>query len=226
MNLLNELKSNQLKFLINYETGLLDYSKTNEARECIDLAEKIVERMVGATLVVRGAHYILANLELYYGGIGDAGHDWYRYNYPQVTNKSRAGLSAATVLHQELEGPTVYIGRFGNHQRMDIVIGPKSVPISVLVRNVLDENMKSLANDWTGNTKIVLDRMGITHSDSGKKINENSDFQLIDTHDKYIKSAGIFIERTKRYIGKNPVGFEGLWGQENWNFKIPLAHRK
>ena len=70
------------------ENGEVPSLSSREIQSCINEAEKIARRMLGCTLDIRGSQFILSSLEIYYGGIGDYAHDWYRSQYPHKVKKS------------------------------------------------------------------------------------------------------------------------------------------
>ena len=204
-----------LKQLIDPSTGILKDEDLPEALVCIDLAKKMCLNLLGSTLIVRGKPYILASLELYYGGVGDMGNDWHRYNF-----QSKKGLSGEDVKWQVTGGPRVYISKHGPRQRMDIVLGPDGVAVSALVRNVIDPEKGSFSDSWIGNTKLIQDRMGISRADLGKPIKPGGEFELIDTHGKYVSSVENDIIHAKRVQAGKHIGFKGTWGEELWNFTL------
>lgn len=204
----------QLLHLIDPATGSVPQTRETLSSECIERAEHLCEALIGSTLVVRGKPFILANLELYYGGIGDMGHDWHRYNF-----QSKRGLSGDDIIKQVKAGPLIYISKWGNRQRMDIVVGNEGVAISVLVRNVLSPDLVSLSDKWTGNTKLIQDRMGITREDSGKMISLGNEFELFDTHHEFVDKASD-IERSLRIQAGKAIGFNGVHGDQLWNFTL------
>lgn len=204
-----------LKQLIDPRTGELKQEDLPAALNSIAVAKENCLKLLGSTLVVRGKPYIIASLELYYGGVGDMGNDWHRYNF-----QSKKGLSGEDVKWQLTAGPRVYISKHGPRQRMDIVLGPDGVAVSALVRNVICPEKGSLSDSWIGNTKLIQDRMGITRADLGKPIQAGGEFELLDTHSKYVSSIENDIIHAKRVQAGKHIGFEGTWGQELWNFTL------
>ena len=103
---------------------------------------------------------------------------------------------------------------------MDIVIGQKNIPISLLVRNVMTLEGK-LIGAKMGNPNIVLKEMGIDDDDRGKIICNDADIRFIDTHEKYIKNPEEQIKVQKRVTSSKATGFDDdRFGNFDWNFSI------
>lgn len=186
---------------------------SNEAK-----AIEVVKSMLGMVLEVRGKRFILTNLELYYGGIGDKAHDWYRLAFPsKCPKKSRTNRELSkTQLH---EGPTLYFNQRGNggRKRTDIVLGKAGVAVSALIRNVADENGK-LVGAIDGNTQRILGPMGVRDEDHGKLLTAQEAVRL-SPRLKYFGENQIY--ENLRYIsGKGYVGFEDIGDKSKWNFSI------
>lgn len=183
------------------------------------IAIKVVKSMLGMQLEVRGNRFLLTNLELYYGGLGDPAHDWYKANYPGKYGRTKVNKKQTEA--QFLCGPRLYINQPGSakykYKRMDIVLGKADVAVSVLVRNAVDDKFKLLGK-IDGQTKIVIDRMEILDLDHGKDLT-NSDVRLFE------RDAGLVIldsqiETQLRYQEGKFKGFPQYGDSRRWNFSI------
>ena len=211
--------SNKLLRLVG-KNGEIPSLNTKEIQASIAEAETITKRMLGGTLVVRGSKFILSSLELYYGGIGDYAHDWYRSNFLKKTANDRTEI-------QNEEGLKIYQNQRGNgrYKRMDIVIGPQGVPISLLVRNVMRPTGELIGSNM-GGPNMVLNAIGILEVDHGKSLSAENDISFIDTHSEYITRPEEQIKTMKRVIGGRACGFnDGPFGQHPWNFSIYNLNR-
>lgn len=200
-----------LRHLIDEEGNIGEEQLSSQA-QCIAEAEKLMLRTLGCTIVIEGREFILSNLELYYGSIGDRAHDWWRVNY----SKSR-GISKEHTAYQLLSGPKIYkkTKGCGNRNRADIVVGPEGVALSFLIRNVWDVSGQRMGK-LDGSPGMILgeDILNITDDMVGKSI------ELIDTHNKYVSSEDQII-KSKRYIGgKGYCGFPEAFEEKLWNFRI------
>lgn len=178
----------------------------------------VVKSMLGMELEVRGKKFTLTNLELYYGGIGDKAHDWYRLAFPfKCPKKSKTNRELSkTQLHL---GPKFYFNQKGNggRKRADIVLGKEGVAVSVLIRNVADEN-GNLVGSIDGNTQLILGPMGVLDEDHGKLLINHESVRLLPRLKHF---EGNQINENLRYIsGKGYVGFEDINDTSKWNFSI------
>ena len=209
----------KIKQLVNEKGDVLDKGK-DEISSCIDAAESLTKKMLGCTLVIRNKKFILTNLELYYGGIGDHAHDWYKANFlgTKGVNKQRAEI-------QKEKGLCLYLNKpgNGNYKRMDIVVGSAGVAISLLVRNVANEDRK-LIGQKDGSPNIILrkNNMNILDEDHGQSLACNSIFSFINTHQEYMKNSSQIESRMRYQKGKGYVGLEGPFGKRRWNFNLIL----
>ncbi|MBP7553908.1 MAG: DNA-3-methyladenine glycosylase [Spirochaetes bacterium] len=200
----------------------------NEINGAIKKAEEITERLLGCALIVRRKIYYISMIELYYGGIGDEAHDYFRYQNEIVNVQSQKGLK-------------IYVSKKTNndnmkHRRMDIVIGPQGVPISVLLRNVVcSETRKNLSNSKVGQPNQIIKsfNMGIKWEDHGKEIFYNQDidnidsskeFLLIDTHEIFYKEN--YIQNSVKRLRVKGGQFNGInqnfkFYNREWNFSLP-----
>jgi len=209
--------SEKLLCLVDSE-GNVPNVNTESIQNCVREAEMIAKRMLGCTLKIREQSFILASVELYYGGIGDFAHDWYRAKFPHKVKHNKVSKALSDI--QNEEGLRIYLNQKGNgkFKRMDLVIGPKNTAITLLVRNVMLETGEMLG-PLKGAPNIVLKKMGILDFDHGRKINFEDDLKFFDIHDAYVKDYHIVSK--KRVIGGKDVGFsDDRFGQCEWNFTL------
>lgn len=221
----------EVKQLID-EEGRIPKAWESEVSGCIEAAERLCKRMLGCTLVIRGVRFILTNLEIYYGGIGDHAHDWYRLKFPQFYEKKARGINRNHTEAQLLAGPRIYLkqktvtlenGKTSGRNRMDLVVGGDGVAISLLVRNLASED-GSLVGDINGNPALILGKKGLqlTGQENGTRLGETPGFELLDTHGEYVKDSGKIV-RNKRFTDGGYCGFStGPFGESEWNFRLPL----
>ena len=167
-------------------------------KQSMNSAELLGESLLGTTLIIRGKKFIIRMLEIYYGGVADDSHDWYRNRFEKKTSKF---IQHTNVQNQN--GFRIYLSSLNTshrYTRLDIVAGNEGVPISFLLRSVWQENGE-LIGSKNGNPNIVLQAMGIQPEDHGVLIKHNLDSANIcieDTHNEIIASKGLTIERSKR----------------------------
>ncbi|WP_129021215.1 hypothetical protein [Edaphocola flava] len=150
------------------ENGIVQEGEnvTASLQAAIALGEKIL----GCTLVVNGKRFIIRMLELYYGGAGDTGHDWYRCRYSYKTSKYKEQTDV-----QNQQGFAVYLSS-GNvedaYTRMDIVAGHGGVPVSFLLRSVWEESADSMVRigSYAGSPHTVLKQLALLPEHHGAKI--------------------------------------------------------
>lgn len=208
--------SKKLLCLVDSEGNVPDL-KTELIQNCVEEAEMIAKRMLGCTLMIREQSFVLTSVELYYGGIGDFAHDWYRAKFPHRVKHNKVSKLSSEL--QNEDGLRICLNQKGNgkHKRMDLVIGPKDVPISLLVRNAMFET--ALVAPPMGSSNKTFKTMGIVDTDQGKLFNVMDDFRFIDTHHDFIKDYNV--ASTKRVISGKAVGFEDdRFGQYEWNFTL------
>lgn len=187
---------NQIKNHID-DTGKL-ISNIEEINRSILAAEQLAESLLGCTLNVRGKEFIIRMLEIYYGGVGDDAHDWYRTRFSYKTSKYKEHTSI-----QSHDGFRVYLSSLDvsdTYTRMDIVVGHNGVPISFLLRSVWDSSF-NLIGAKNGNPNIVLNAIGIKSEDHGQPIdteNKNAELYLENTHEQIINDKGFQIKRQRR----------------------------
>ena len=185
-----------------------------------ELALKIMSHFIGCTLVVHGRKFILAELELYYGGIGDVAHDWYKTFYsnnlkghkPSKTSKETAKLQAN-------RGPIYYFNKKKNspYKRCDIVIGGNGVAVSFLIRNVLDENLHPFQKRFKERQVNMMIRvMNLTDDDLGEGVLIN------DTHEETLRKGYYISSPDKRVLNGKASGFpySGIHDQKKWNLSL------
>jgi len=128
------------------------------------------ENLLGCTLVVNGKRFIIRMLELYYGGAGDTGHDWYRCRYKYKTSKYKEQTDV-----QNKQGFAVYLSSVDindPYTRMDIVAGHEGVPISFLLRSVWEESVDAMVRigTYAGSPNKVLRQLALSPEHHGAKI--------------------------------------------------------
>lgn len=178
---------NQIKTHID-DTGKL-ISNSEEINRSMLAAEQLAESLLGCTLNVRGKAFIIRMLEIYYGGVGDDAHDWYRTRFSYKKSKYKEHTSI-----QSLDGFRVYLSSLNvsrRYTRMDIVVGHTGVPISFLLRSVWDSSF-NLIGAKNGNPNIVLNAIGISPKDHGQPID------IENTHEQIINDRGFQIKRQIR----------------------------
>lgn len=187
---------NEIKNCIDEHGNLI--SAINDVNSSINACELLGESLLGAILNIRGKKFIIRMLEIYYGGVGDDAHDWYRSRF--VYKKS--GFKDHTEI-QSHDGFRVYLSSLdtkNKYTRFDIVAGPKGVPISYLVRSVWDENFNIIGNK-KGSPNIVLQAMGILSIDHGTLIeinNSEAKINIEDTHEEILRQRELTIKRSLR----------------------------
>lgn len=208
--------SNQLTNQIDSYGNLL--ISPAACKPIIEQCETLAKSMLGCTLHVRGRRFIIRMLEIYYGGLADNGHDWYRTRFTYKTSKYKDHTEI-----QAWEGFRVYISSFiadDTYARFDIVVGPAGVPVSFLVRSLWDEDF-NLIGTQKGSPNIVLRALGLQPTDHGVKIGlgkETADsIFLEDTHAQVLKERNLSIKQTRRINLKST--FEAEHGVE-WNFYL------
>ena len=208
-------KQYELMQLINID-GDVPFCKKEDVEKQEALALDVMESFLGCTIRVHGQDFILTSLELYYGGIGDMAHDWYRSSYPEkYPTKSRH--SAGNTRAQISEGPLFYFNGNGLRKRCDLVVGNAGVAVSFLIRNVLDKDLIPLGTK-NGQPNVVLKRMWLlSDSNHGKPV------EIIDTRDAVLK-GGYTINKRKRYSSGKFEGFDYdcPFAQKAWNFSLEL----
>jgi hypothetical protein len=223
---MNSIKSNPFYLDTNVrqlidETGEVPMGMEKEKDAAIAAATAIAKRMLGGTLVIKGRSFILANLELYYGGIGDLAHDWHRSRF-QSKNSGISVLERTSA--QEELGLRLYVSsKGGNYKRADIVIGAKGVAVSLLIRNIADVNGNLLApRKIGGNPNIILreEFMNLSDSDHDSLLGEFGSYQFKDTHDQYVSDDSQIV-MNKRFNQNSFRGFEdSRFGQMEWSFSV------
>jgi hypothetical protein len=209
------------------ENGKLLKGKKSEIEKSIAKAEEITEHLLGCTLIVGDKKYILSMLELYYGGVGDPAHDWFKKSF-RAKKKNLVMIKQTEV--QKRKGLRIYlsspkINHANRHQRFDIVIGPANVAISVLVRGVLDISNSTPerigARNGSPNTVLHALKINSKHHDQIIHLSESSKFRLIDTHSKYVKMEGD-VHRQLRINLCNC--FENKYSMK-WNYSLSEYHK-
>ena len=208
-------KQYELMQLINID-GDVPSCKKEDVEKQEALALDVMESFLGCTIRVHGQDFILTSLELYYGGIGDMAHDWYRSRYQEKYTK--ISKHSAEKTHAQIsEGPSFYFNGNGLRKRCDLVVGNAGVAVSFLIRNVLDKDLIPLGTK-NGQPNVVLKGMELSSdSDHGKPV------EIIDTRDAVLK-GGYTINKRKRYSSGKFEGFDYdcPFAQKAWNFSLEL----
>ena len=209
-------KQYELKQLID-SNGLIPSGNMELAKEQEKLALEVMENFLGCTIRVNNNDFILSNLELYYGGIGDMAHDWYRSMFPQqYINLSKHSKNNTKA--QISRGPIYYFNQKGRGQRKrcDIVIGVEGVAVSFLIRNALNKELLSIGKK-DGQPNSVLTKMGLTDEYQSQPVN------LIDTRDEVLKNGYELVKRKRFSSGKfGGFSYNCPYSEAEWNFELRL----
>lgn len=213
------------------DNGCVPDNKMKSAHICSEIAEEVASRMLGCSLCVGEKNYILTELELYYGSIGDCSHDWYRQAH--IAN-SRGYNHRHAIDIKTSKGLRIYLNQKGQstRRRMDIIIGNEGVAISLLVREVFDVE-KSV---FIRGTSLLLTELGIDDKFHNHDLINGYHVKLNVSYEKRIEnslSLRFFpIEPRLRATGKNYKGFDCKclsrresdetcnWAKKKWNFKL------
>ncbi|GHU59014.1 hypothetical protein FACS189411_15340 [Bacteroidia bacterium] len=180
--------------------------------------ESLAVSILGCTLHVHGKEFIIRMLEIYYGGIGDDAHDWYRTHFIYKKSKYKEWTEVQTK-----EGFRVYLSSpdvSDAFTRFDIVVGHEGVPVSFLIRSVWDSDFKIIGAK-KGSPNIILNKMELKEGDHDKIIgfnNHESDIYIENTSDTVIESKELTTVKKQRRINVTSQ-FE----EENkvfWNFSL------
>lgn len=200
--------------------------RREEYQESLSYAEQLAKHMLGCTFIVRGNGFIISMVELYYGSAGDTGHDWYRNHY--IYKNSKYKIRSDMQLEEGILGYLSLDDINDRYNRMDFVIGPKNVAISLLIRNVIDSSGKIVGKPQ-GSPNLVLKKMLIRTEDHGEKIeiiNDLSDINpsklyLYDTRDKILRLNNL--DENKDIKSKYRRNLSSTFEKENncmWNFSF------
>lgn len=205
----------ELKQLID-ENGLVPDSLKEDAEQQEAIALEVMEYFLGCSIRVGGKQFVLSNLELYFGGIGDMAHDWYRSSFPErYSVKSRH--STVNTKAQVSKGPVYYFNQKGNgrFKRCDIVVGNEGVAASFLIRNVLNDDLEPVGTP-NGQPNKVQKEMGLTDNDHLQPV------ELIDTRAR-VMNAGFKVLKKKRFTSGKFDGFaysECPYSGALWNYSL------
>ncbi len=209
-----------LKKLID-NTGNVADRDIEAKKESIQAVKELAESLLGATLCVRGNKFVIRMLEIYYGGIGDDAHDWYRTHFEYKKSKYKEHTDV-----QNKEGFRVYFNSLdveNTYTRFDIVVGNEGVPVSFLIRGAWDSDFNIIEkNVKKGNPNVVLQKMGLKAEDHNKKIGFNdcnSEIYIENTSDEIKKRKGLKIKNQER------INIKSKFEKENgvlWNFYLAL----
>lgn len=207
---------------IEKESGKVVGSK-EEVAKSIAAAEKVAGAMLGCTLQVKQKAFVIRMVELYYGGVGDEAHDWYRNRFVYKTSKYKDRSSV-----QSMDGFRVYIATDDmndTYNRCDIVIGNEGVPVSLLIRSVWDRDHNRIG-EAGGSPFLVLKALGLDPSHHNQPIAigddvDRSELRLWNTQGDVLMS-GYEIHRQRRKQGSGIIpGIEDEdWLNCEWNFYL------
>lgn len=203
------------------ETGDLD---ENGLRESEQAALDVGERLIGSTLITNGKLFIISMVELYYGGIGDECHDWYRKKFLSKKNAN----SWKNIPRQEEKGLCFYskMDRQSNWNRIDIVVGPEGVPVSFLLRNLIKEDGTLLVPRATGGPGITAKELlhdALLHNpeiDFNPQEMNPGRHSLYDTHDAFFSVNNVKPCLKWRCRNNTFVGLPGKYEKSEWNISI------
>ena len=183
----------------------------------IQAVETLAQSLLGSTLCIRNHKYIIRMLEIYYGGIGDDAHDWYRTNFIYKTSKYKEQTEV-----QNKKGFRIYLSSSNvddTYTRFDIVVGHEGVPVSFLIRSVWDSDF-NIVGAKNGSPNIVMKTMGLEARDHDKMVGEDNstdEIVLQNTSAEIIKRRKLEVKKQRRY--KVASDFE----EKNnllWNFSL------
>lgn len=203
----------ELRNLIDGNGHLMASAEEIHRQESIAL--DLMKNLLGCAIVKNDKLFILSELELYFGGIGDMAHDWYRRSFPEKYSDGKISrTSKETSKFQAMKGPIYYYNRLGGgkHKRCDIVVGNDGVAVSFLIRGVILEDLKTLISGPNN----ALMGIGLTDEDLGKEV------QLLDRREQVFSKNFTFQPPQMRVIGGIPKGFEyqDNYSKKLWNLSI------
>jgi hypothetical protein len=216
-------------YLKNYIfAGNLDKINKEQYDQSLKTASEIAKYLLGCSLIVKDEVFIISMVELYYGSAGDKYHDWFRNHYIYKCSKYRIRSEVQTK-----KGLRTYLSLKNvenSYCRMDIVIGPKNVAVSVLIRNVINSKGK-LVGKPNGNPNIILKDMKITNEDHDKEIIiiqnkiqiDSKSIYLLDSRaDFFNKNKNIKVIENHRIKLKRNNSISDFEKENNlkWNYKI------
>jgi len=152
-------------------------------------------------------------LEIYYGGIEDNAHDWYRNRFVYKKSKYVEQTNA-----QNNKGFRIFLNSMDvedTYTRFDIVAGYEGVPVSFLIRSVWDSNFKTNERK-NGNPHIALKTVGLKANDHDKEIG-NSDIFIEDTSKEIKRQKNLMVKMQRRINVKSD--FEEK-NHVSWNFYL------
>ncbi|MDH6304054.1 3-methyladenine DNA glycosylase Mpg [Parabacteroides sp. PF5-5] len=190
---------------------------TETKKTSIQAVEALAKSLLGSTLYIRGNKYIIRMLEIYYGGIGDDAHDWYRTNFIYKKSKYREQTTV-----QNSKGFRIYLSSNNiddTYTRFDIVAGHEGVPVSFLIRSVWDSNF-DIIGEKNGSPNTILKAMGLNAEDHNKIVeidDPNSEINIQNTSNEIMNQRKLTVKQQPRINLKS--GFEEGNGVL-WNFLL------
>lgn len=204
-----------LKNLID-ENGIF-IGNAESKKASIQAVEELAESLLGATLCIRGSRFIIRMLEIYYGGIGDDAHDWYRTHFVYKTSKYKEQTNV-----QNKQGFRVYLSSMDvndAYTRFDIVVGHKGVPVSFLIRSVWNSDFEIIGAK-KGSPNTILKAMKLKEDDHDKVIgvdDRNYEIYIENTSDKIREQKGLITKKQER------INLKSDFEKDNgvlWNFLL------
>lgn len=201
-----------------------------DIKEAEQAALDVGKRLIGATLIVKNQLYIISMVELYYGGIGDNCHDWYRRKLAIEKKKNTTSWQNAEIINSKGLRFNMKNNTHSKRNRIDIVVGNEGVPVSFLLRNLIKDYGKMLVSRKQGGPGVTA---GALFSDGVKNNAEivfNPDkplrdtFCLYDTQEIFFKRNGLTLQNIEiegRCINNSFKGLPGEFeGEDDWNLSI------
>jgi hypothetical protein len=215
--------SPSLKHFLDEKFHLGDRECNTQAyRDALKDAGDIAKSFIGCSIIVRQKSFTISMVELYYGSAGDDKHDWFRSNRPGANPT----YPKQTQIQKE-NGLKVYIqypNENDTYNRMDIVIGPQDVAISILIRSLIDSNDKTIQGPFK-----CMTAMNIHKEDHGKEIKfintgdtiKDDNFYLCDSREIfYNKNPNMFVDCKHRKFSKGEISTIESNYRLMWNFHL------
>lgn len=203
----------ELRNLIDSHGNIIGSNEDIQRQELIAL--DLMKNFLGCAITKNDKLFILSELELYFGGLGDMAHDWYRRSFPEkYTDGKISRTSKETSKFQAMKGPIYYYNRLGGgkHKRCDIVVGNDGVAVSFLIRGVILEDLKTLISGPNN----ALNAIGLTDDDLGKEVQIKDRREQVFSQDYTVQPARM------RVIGGVASGFEynDNYSKKLWNLSL------
>lgn len=200
-----------------------------DIKEAEQAALDVGKRLIGATLIVKNQLYIISMVELYYGGIGDNCHDWYRRKLAIEKKKNTTSWQNAEIINSKGLRFNMKNNTHSKRNRIDIVVGNEGVPVSFLLRNLIKDYGKMLVSRKQGGPGLTANALYSCGVRNDTEIVFNPDkhakdsCSLYDTQGIFLKRNGLTVEdikTRKRCINNNFKGLPGKFKSNEWNLSI------